>query len=120
MALLNMLKSLFFLYLPDISMDETIPSQINFGNIGECLDHLFIFSILWSLCATTNVEGKLTFNYFLLCLIKDNNPELLDNPDAVEVNVDEEQEKSTIKMKKKKMINLIKINNKIYPENQLK
>ncbi|KAA6329267.1 MAG: putative dynein heavy chain, partial [Streblomastix strix] len=93
MALFNMLESLFLLYLPDITMDETKPSQTKLDDMGECLDHLIIFSILWSLGATTNVEGKLAFNYFLLGLIKENNPELLDNSDAVEVNVDEEQEK---------------------------
>ncbi|KAA6391957.1 MAG: putative dynein heavy chain 1, axonemal protein [Streblomastix strix] len=120
MALFNMLESLIILYLPDISMDETEPSQTKFEDIRECLNHLIIFSILWSISATKNVEGKLAFNYFQLCLIKENNPELLDNPYAVEVNVVGEQEKITIKLKKEKVINLIKINNKIYPGNQLK
>lgn len=38
--------------------------------LEENLDHLFIFAVTWSLCCTTDYDGRLKFNALIRDLIK--------------------------------------------------
>lgn len=79
MAFFNTLEVMFLPYLPDETKGETMPTQEKLDEMGECLIHIFIFSLVWSLGATTNVEGRKSFNEFLMGLIKTNHPDIIDD-----------------------------------------
>ncbi|KAH7827931.1 dynein haevy chain 8, inner dynein arm 4 [Monocercomonoides exilis] len=78
MAFFNMLEAMFMPYLPEEAKGETMPTQQKLEDMGECLPHIFIFALVWSVGATTNVEGRKSFNEFLMTLIRENHPDLLD------------------------------------------
>lgn len=69
MSLFNLLETMFDEYKANSALGETKPSKEKLEEMGESLEHMFIFSLLWSIGSTTNIEGRLSFNEYLMGMI---------------------------------------------------
>jgi hypothetical protein len=66
MSLFNLLETMFEDYKANAALGETKPSKEKLEEMGESLENMFFFSLLWSFGATINIEGRIAFNDYLL------------------------------------------------------
>lgn len=66
-SLMRILDS-FFVPYTETELKKISPEEI--AVLEENLDHLFVFAVTWSLCCTTDYNGRMKFNVLIRDLIK--------------------------------------------------